>query len=30
MSPEEVFTNKQLEKWAENNGYVRDLSEMEW
>jgi hypothetical protein len=30
MSPEDVFTTKQLGKWAEANGYVQDLSEMEW
>jgi hypothetical protein len=30
LSPENVFTTNQLEKWAESNGYVRDLSEMEW
>jgi hypothetical protein len=30
LSPENVFTTKQLDKWAEDNGYVKDLSEMEW
>lgn len=23
ISPEEVFTDEQLETWAENNGYVK-------
>jgi hypothetical protein len=30
LSPEDVFDEKQLEKWAENNGYVKDMSDMEW
>jgi hypothetical protein len=30
LPPEDVFTNAQLEKWAEANGYVQDLSDTEW
>jgi CHAD domain-containing protein len=30
LSPEDVFDQKQLEKWAEKNGYVQDMSDMEW
>lgn len=30
LSPEDVFTTNQLNKWAESNGYVQDMREMEW
>lgn len=27
FNPEEIFTNGELDKWAEENGYVKDNSE---
>ena len=26
LDPDDVFTEKQLENWAESNGYTKDLS----